>query len=70
MPDVSELFPMSLPDWREWFTAAAALVLSRCPDDGVAIFFQTDIKVRTIGWLAASCSLFLVHQMPNTKVRC
>jgi hypothetical protein len=45
MPDVSELFPMSLPDWKEWFTAAAALVLSRCPGDGVAIFFQTDIKV-------------------------
>uniref|UniRef100_A0A383W281 DNA methylase N-4/N-6 domain-containing protein n=1 Tax=Tetradesmus obliquus TaxID=3088 RepID=A0A383W281_TETOB len=45
MPDVSELFPMSLPDWRAWFTAAAGLVLARCPDDGVAIFFQTDIKV-------------------------
>ncbi|WIA44122.1 hypothetical protein OEZ86_010464 [Tetradesmus obliquus] len=26
MPDVSELFPMSLPDWRAWFTAAAGLV--------------------------------------------
>jgi hypothetical protein len=45
MPDVSELFPMSLSEWRGWFTAAAALVLGRCPDDGVAIFFQTDIKV-------------------------
>ncbi|WIA23626.1 hypothetical protein OEZ85_000332 [Tetradesmus obliquus] len=45
MPDVSELFPMGLSEWRGWFTAAAGLVLARCPDDGVAIFFQTDIKV-------------------------
>jgi hypothetical protein len=43
--------------------AAAGLVLSRCPDDGVAIFFQTDIKVRTLWLLAASCWLLLVHQM-------
>jgi hypothetical protein len=45
MPDMSELFPMSLAEWKEWFVRAAALVLSRCPDGGAAIFFQTDIKV-------------------------
>ncbi|KAF6259801.1 hypothetical protein COO60DRAFT_1687420 [Scenedesmus sp. NREL 46B-D3] len=45
LPDVSEMFPMSLAEWSGWFTRAAALVLSRCPDEGVAIFFQTDIKV-------------------------
>lgn len=45
LPDVSELHPLTLPEWKAWFVQAAALVLSRCPDNGVAIFFQTDIKV-------------------------
>src|SRR5581483_9340631 len=44
LPDVSELAGLTLPQWEQWFIDAAALVLSRCPDDGVAIFFQSDIK--------------------------
>lgn len=43
LPDVSEV-NLSLVDWEEWFQRAARLVLSRCPDDGVAVFYQTDIK--------------------------
>lgn len=45
MPDRSEFPSLSLSEWKDWFTKAAALILSRCPDDGVAIFYQTDIKV-------------------------
>lgn len=44
LPDVSELHPLSLSEWTEWFVKTASLVLSRCPDDGVTIFYQTDIK--------------------------
>jgi hypothetical protein len=44
LPDRSEFPSLTLDAWREWFVDAAALTLSRCPDDGVAIFFQTDIK--------------------------
>jgi len=44
MPDASELNSLSLPEWKTWFVRAAELVLSRCPDEGVAIFYQTDIK--------------------------
>lgn len=36
---------MGLDDWRRWFIDTAGLVLSRVPDDGVAVFYQTDIKV-------------------------
>lgn len=43
LPDVSEV-SLPLDAWREWFGRAVSAVLSRCPDDGVAIFFQTDIK--------------------------
>jgi hypothetical protein len=36
---------MTLPQWKTWFTDAAALVLEKCPDNGLTIFYQTDIKV-------------------------
>ncbi|MBF5044788.1 site-specific DNA-methyltransferase [Aggregicoccus sp. 17bor-14] len=44
LPDVSELSGMALPDWKRWFVGAARLVLARVPEDGVALFYQTDIK--------------------------
>lgn len=44
LPDVSELAGMDVAAWKAWFRRAAGLVLSRTPDDGVAIFYQTDIK--------------------------
>jgi hypothetical protein len=44
LPDRSEFPSLTLEQWKEWFVRAAALVLSRCPDDGVAIFYQTDLK--------------------------
>ncbi len=45
MPDFSEFPQLSLDEWKAWFTAATALIMSRCPDDGVSIFYQSDIKV-------------------------
>jgi hypothetical protein len=44
LPDISEFPSFSLAEWKMWFTHAAALTLASCPDDGVAIFYQTDIK--------------------------
>ena len=43
LPDVSEV-PLTFERWKPWFVDAAALVMDRCPPEGVAIFFQTDIK--------------------------
>jgi hypothetical protein len=45
MPDFSEFPKLTLQQWKEWFTQAAALVLSKTPENGVAIFYQSDIKV-------------------------
>ncbi|HXH76613.1 MAG TPA: hypothetical protein VNJ08_16700 [Bacteriovoracaceae bacterium] len=45
MPDISEFGHLSLPEWKDWFIRTASLILSRCPDDGVTIFYQSDIKV-------------------------
>jgi len=44
MPDFSEFNKLTLDEWKAWFTDTAALVLSRCPDDGVVIFYQRDGK--------------------------
>ena len=44
LPDASEFPSWSLGEWKRWFTEAVELVLSRVPDDGVALFFQTDVK--------------------------
>lgn len=44
LPDVSEFPAYTLEQWKDWFVGAAALVMSRSPDDGVAVFFQTDVK--------------------------
>lgn len=45
LPDVSET-GRTLDAWIRWFADAAERLLTACPPDGVAIFFQTDIKVR------------------------
>ncbi len=58
LPDVSELSQFSLDQWKKWFVDAAALVLSRCPDDGVSVFYQTDIKHEGV-WVNKS---FLVQK--------
>jgi hypothetical protein len=46
LPDRSDVPRRSSAEWQRWFVAAATLVMSRCPPDGVAIFYQTDEKRR------------------------
>jgi hypothetical protein len=43
LPDVSEL-ELGFDGWREWFVATAARILRWIPDEGVAIFYQSDIR--------------------------
>ena len=45
MPDFSEFPSFTLEEWKNWFTETAKLIMSKCPDDGVSIFYQTDIKI-------------------------
>jgi hypothetical protein len=44
LPDSSDVARRPFEEWRRWFVAAATLTMSRCPPDGVAIFYQTDEK--------------------------
>ncbi len=50
LPDASELPGVSQAAWRDWFLGAAALVLSRTPPEGAALFYQTDVK-RAGAWI-------------------
>jgi hypothetical protein len=44
LPDFSEFQTWTLGQWKEWFEATAALILTKTSPDGVSIFFQSDIK--------------------------
>ena len=44
LPDVSEVPELGFEGWQRWFEDAASLVMHAVPDDGAAIFFQSDIK--------------------------
>ncbi|PTL84977.1 SAM-dependent methyltransferase [Vitiosangium sp. GDMCC 1.1324] len=74
MPDVSEFPSFTLAEWKDWFVRTASLVLSRCPDDGVTIFFQTDIKKDGTwvdkGYLIQKAAEQLGHSLLWHKVVC
>ncbi len=44
LPDLSELPGLGLDGWRRWFIAAAQAAMRSVDDDGVAVFFQSDIR--------------------------
>lgn len=44
LPDISEVPQRGFDGWKAFFGEAARLVAAWVPDDGVAIFFQSDIK--------------------------
>lgn len=44
LPDISEFPTFSVADWKAWFLETAQEVFSKVPEEGVAIFFQSDVK--------------------------
>lgn len=44
LPDVSELSASTLEAWRAWFEAAVGAVIRWVPEDGVAVFYQSDVR--------------------------
>jgi len=44
LPDVSEVPGLGFDGWRSWFIDAARHVIRWLPEDGVAVFFQSDIR--------------------------
>jgi hypothetical protein len=46
LPDVSEISGFDLEAWRAWFIATVRRIVRWVPPDGVAIFYQSDIRHR------------------------
>lgn len=44
LPDVSEVPSLDLDGYRAWFVETAQRIIRWLPDDGVVIFFQSDIR--------------------------
>jgi hypothetical protein len=44
LPDISEVPHLGFDGWKQWFESAARLTMDCVPDEGVAIFFQSDIR--------------------------
>jgi hypothetical protein len=74
LPDISEFPTMTLPQWKKWFTETAELLLSRTPDDGVTLFYQSDIKVDGTwvdkAYLCQKAAENLGHELLWHKVLC
>jgi hypothetical protein len=58
LPDTGEMPEHDFASWRVWFAGAVKAVLRWVPEDGVAIFFQTDVLHRGV-WIDKS---YLVQQ--------
>jgi len=48
LPDLSELPALGFEGWRAWFVGAARRILRWIPPEGVAIFFQSDVRHRGV----------------------
>lgn len=74
MPDISEFSGWSLERWQEWFMSTAELILSRTSDDGVTIFYQSDIKYEGTwvdkGHLCQKAAEKLGHKLLWHKIIC
>jgi hypothetical protein len=74
LPDISEFPTYSLSEWKNWFTQTASLIISRCPDEGVTIFYQSDIKVDGLwvdkGFLCQKAAEDLGHHLLWHKIIC
>ncbi len=74
LPDISEFHGYSLEQWEEWFVETASLILSRCPDQGVVIFYQSDIKFEGTwidkGYLCQTAARKTQHKLLWHKILC
>lgn len=46
LPDLSEVAPFELDGWRAWFVDTVRRIVRWLPNDGVAIFYQSDVRHR------------------------
>ena len=67
MPDISEFPNSSIDDWKTWFKQTAQLVFDKTPDDGLSIFYQTDI-LRDGEWIDKGFLIQEAARQSKTKL--
>lgn len=71
---MSELTDTDFAAWRGWFLRAVGAVLAWVPDDGVAVFFQTDVLSRGVwidkSFLVLSAAAESGHRLVWHKIVC
>src|SRR5687768_12934500 len=63
LPDRSEFPLFSIEEWESWFISAASKTLVSCPDGGISIFLQSDIKVDGV-WIGKG---FLIEKAAEAE---
>jgi hypothetical protein len=67
LPDVSELPSRDFSEWRSWFLRAARAVIAWLPTDGVAIFYQSDIRLDGV-WVDKSYLVMCAAEAERTEL--
>jgi len=74
LPDISEFPSYTINQWNDWFIRAASLIISKTPDDGVAVFYQSDIKLKGVwiekGYLCQKAAESSGHHLLWHKIAC
>jgi hypothetical protein len=74
LPDISEFPTLTLSEWKTWFTNTAELILSKTPEMGVTLFYQSDIKVEGTwvdkAYLCQKAAEKLGHELLWHKILC
>jgi hypothetical protein len=69
LPDVSEVPALGFEGWTSWFVEAAGLVMDAVPADGVAIFFQSDIRSAGV-WVDKSALVARAAESTGMRLLC
>lgn len=74
LPDISEFSGSSLEGWKSWFIETAKLIMTRTSDEGVSVFYQSDIKYEGTwvdkGYLCQKAAEELGHSLIWHKIIC
>ena len=67
LPDKSEFPKYTLQEWKEWFTNTAQLIFQKTPDEGLTLFYQSDIKFEGV-WVDKSFLIMKAAEKENSEL--
>lgn len=74
LPDISEFPSFTLNQWKDWFIKTAKLILNKTPEEGVTLFYQSDIKLDGVwidkSFLIQKAAELLGHELLFHKIAC